>query len=444
MRIRSLSLFAPTLVGAGTFLVQLVWWLGWNPGLASPDTVDQLAQTETGVIFDLHPAAHTLYLGLLSGGGDAPEGITLFQIVWYSVLVGVTYFLLRSLGVGIRGPVSLVMAVIPTTSVTLLTFWKDVPFALAMLGLLLLVIEARYDANDFWHRPNRVILMGISLAGLALFRHNGFLTVIAFTVVMAIVWRSHLISVMASAAIAVLIFVGVTGPLYRSFDVREGSIPIANVFLPDLARAYIDHGELFSTEQVEALERIAPLRVWETKYSCTNTTPLLFDAEFNTRVVAIAPEEYWELEQEVMRQFPDAPISHRLCASSYLYSPFQDSYVQFPPVLPQTDPDLVIEPVVDQALSVTKPVYVWMEQPEHFWITWRPALVVLVGVIAAGAMLLQRATHLGAWLYLIHFGNVVATSPAHEFRYGFPLYIMVPVLVAMAVHEWTKRTASKM
>jgi len=442
MHTRSLSIATPSVVGLGTFVIQFVWWLGWNPGLASPDAVDQLAQAKSGVIFDLHPAAHTLYLGLLSQGGDFPERVTLFQMLWYSILVGVIYHMLRGLGVRGRGVITLAMAVLPTISVTLLTFWKDVPFSLVMLGLLLLVIEAHYDPTDFWHRPSRVALVGVSLASLALFRHNGFLTVIAVVVVMVWIWRNDIISVMAAVAIGVLIFVGVTGPLYQALEVREDTIPLANVFLPDLARAYVDHGDEFSDEQIEALERIAPLEVWEEKYNCTNTTPLLFDAEFDTRVVALASSDYWQLEQDIIAQFPDAPIEHRLCSSSYLYNPFQTAYVQYPPVLPQTEPELVIDPVVDRALSITKPAYVWMEKPGNFWVTWRPALMVLAGLIASVAVLQKRPTHVGAWLYLLHFGNVMATSPAHEFRYAFPLYLMAPVLIGMAVHGWSKYTTS--
>lgn len=65
----------------------LVWWLGWYPGFASSDTIDQWSQIRTGVYFNHHPAVHTLFLDLFSGGGDRPGLVTLLQIFALSGLL---------------------------------------------------------------------------------------------------------------------------------------------------------------------------------------------------------------------------------------------------------------------------------------------------------------------------------------------------------------------
>ena len=82
-------------------------------------TVDQFAQAQSGVFLNLQPAAHTFYLAALSGAGSSPEMVTLFQIVWYSLLVAMTYIVLDWVAVPFRLAVCTFLALVPTVSVTL-------------------------------------------------------------------------------------------------------------------------------------------------------------------------------------------------------------------------------------------------------------------------------------------------------------------------------------
>lgn len=432
----------PFLIGLGTLVVQLLWWLGWTPGLASPVTADQFAQVQSGVFLNLQPAAHTFYLAVLSGAGSSPEMVTLFQIFWYSLLVAMTYVVLDWVAAPFRLAVCTFLALVPTVSVTLLTFSEDVPFSLLTFGVLLLMIEAQYHPQDFWQRQTRIVLVGVSIGGMAVIQHNGFLTVIFLAVLMLLAWGNYASRVVASLAIAAVLFVGIIFPVYTWLEVREGSTPIANFLLPDVARVHMDHADEFTPEQTAALERVAPLDVWEAEYDCDDATPLLTHEDFDTSVVAEAWSEYLELEIDLLSQFPETVAAHKLCASSYLYDIFESADIQYPRVVPQSNSSLALAPLYEEAQTLTEPVYVWMEQPSSFWVTWTPALGVMLGLAAALISIVRTKWRMPALLFLVHLGVVIATTPAHAFRYALPLYLMTPVLLALVLGSFRKSKGS--
>ena len=79
-----------------------------------------------------------------------------------------------------------------------------------------------------------------------------------------------------------------------------------------------------------------------------------------------------------------------------------------------------------------------MEQPSSFWVTWTPAFAVMLGLAAALISIVRTKWRMPALLFLVHLGVVVATTPAHAFRYALPLYLMTPVLIALMLGSFRK------
>jgi hypothetical protein len=408
-----------------------IWWLGWYPGFATSDTVDQLIQAQTGVYLEGHPPVHTLYLDLLALGGSRPGVVTLFQIVVFAVLLA--YGANRLVGAGVPTWLAVgaawLLGLSPAVAPTTIALWKDVPFALFLLWawIELLGLTSR-DRSD--GRPWPMVRLGFALSGVWLFRANGPLTVIGTLVVLAVVYRRALMSLLPAFGVVVASVVLATGPLYGALDVRGEGIDPAQVFLPELASSFTQEPESFDTEELALLEDLAPLNVWVTEYDCYDSTPLLFDERFDQAALRDSPGAYRSLEFEVLLRDPDSVGEHRLCAANFLYWPPQPQdavFQRLPYFMPENDIGLGRFPKWEAAFFLTNDFWHWAESDDLLWLTWRPAVVILP---ALGAMILfairpkGRRFLIPSSLFFLHLLNVAATSPNQEFRYAYPLYIL--------------------
>lgn len=407
-----------------------IWWLGWLPGFASSDTIDQWTQLTTERYFNHHPAIHTFFMDVASFDGALPGLVTLIQVVVFGLLMAyaakwlVTAGVPTWLAIGAAWLLGISPAVAPTT----ISLWKDVPFGLFFLWawVELLALAVDEPRSERW---SPAIRLGLALAGVALMRPNGPLTVIPMLVVLAWVFRHRLALTLRVTATAVVASALVMGPVYALLDVGGSSIEPATVFLSDVAAAYNSDPGTFTTEDVRLLERVAPLSVWTDSYDCFDNTPLVFNPQFDASVVTNDPDPYRRLELEVLMRDPASIIEHRVCTANFLYSPAQptNSYFQRPEYeIPQNDVGLVRSPISTEAFEITDAVWRWAEPASRLWLTWRPAIVLLPAVVALLLFAFFRKARrylIPGSLFVFHLLNVAATSPAQEFRYAYPLYL---------------------
>jgi hypothetical protein len=413
-----------------------VWWLGWYPGFGSSDTIDQFGQIEAGTYFNHHPAIHTLYLDILSLGGSRPGLVALFQLLVFGLLLAYAARWLVAAGVPtwLAVAVAWLLGLSPAIAPTTLALWKDVPFALMMLWawieLLALAVE-RDRADRLWP----AIRLGLALAGVWLLRGNGPITVLPMLLVLVWVYR-HRLRVVGIAFATIVVSVLVTvGPLYSLLDVRGASIEPAQVFLPDVAASYVSEPETFTEADEDLLEAVAPPLIWTTQYDCYDSTPLLFHPMVDQTPVRETPGPYRSLELAVLTRDPDSVLAHRLCAANFVYAPAQpaDAYFHRPPYdWPPNTVGLARAPISDRAFALTDAIWRWAEIDSRLWLTWRPAIVLLpaLGAVVVFAFRARRFL-LPSALLVAHTLNVMATSPAQEFRYAYPLYLMAALTLPL-------------
>lgn len=426
----------PWFFAVASVLPLFVWWLGWYPGFASSDSIDQFSQIADGVYVNGHPPIHTWYLDVLSLGGSTPGLVTLFQLLILGVLLAYAAKWLAAAGVpiwlavGVAWLLGLSPAVAPTT----LALWKDVPFAMFMLWawveLLALAVEPRRTIR-LWP----AVRLGVALAGVWLFRGNGPITVLLLLLVLAWVYRRHFRLIIATTGAAALTVFLILGPMYSILDVEGSGTEPAQVFLPDIAASYGAEPETFSQSDIDLLVEIAPLTIWTTRYDCYDSTPLLFDPKFNQAPVRDSPGAYLDLEIDVYLRDLDSVMGHRVCAANFLYSPAQpdNAYFHRPPYeIPANTVGLARAPKSDLALRVTDRVWRWAEVDTRLWLTWRPAILILPALAAIiGFAVSARRFLIPSSLFLAHTVNVFSTSPTQEFRYAYPLYLLAAVTLTL-------------
>ena len=353
-------------------------------------------------------------------------GVLLAYAACWLVEAGVPLWL----AVGTAWLLGLSPAVAPTT----LALWKDVPFALFMLWAWIELLAFAIDPDQAW-RPWPAIRLGLALAGVWLFRGNGPITVLLVLLALAWVYRRKLRVVGITTGTAVVVVFLTIGPLYSVLDVQGASIEPAQVFLPDVAASYNDEPETFTEADVDMLEAVAPPLIWNTEYDCYDSTPLLFHPMFDQVPVRESPGDYRALELDVLLRDFDTVLSHRLCAANFVYAPNQpaDAYFHRPPYdFPPNDLGLARAPMLGIAFDVTDRIWRWAEIDSRLWLTWRPAIVLLPALAAVVVFAFRaRRLLLPSALLVAHTLNVMATSPAQEFRYAYPLYLMAALTLPL-------------
>lgn len=419
-------------MGTLTILPLLVWWAGWYPAIMSSDSVDQWNQV---LIFDFqntHPITHTAYLWLVSTVWASPGAVALLQVALTAVLLAVIARRLVQLGVALWMAVGIVwvIATLPMTGTMTIAIWKDVPFTLAMGWVFIELLLLAHDRERFWSTWYGPARLGSALGLMWALRANGKLTVIVVAIALGVGffrYRRSLL-VLGTALVGFAVVVPVT--LAIVLPVTSRPFEPAQVFMPQVASVVVHDPQILSPRDMDLVLAVAPIDVWLDSYACGDSTPLVFNPAYDNSVIQNNPSQYRSL---ILRTALGAPLDvagHRWCAGEYLLSPYNrtDTYIHRPPFsIWPNDLGLVRAPLSERSYDLTLWMYKVAEHPKLEWLTWRPAIYVLIGLATFVAIWRRRRLHPLGWvglLFLVHLGNVFLTSPSHEFRYAYGLYLI--------------------
>ncbi len=410
----------------------LVWWLGWFPGFLSSDSVDQMGQVARFDFYNFHPIFHTFSLWLVTSVWDNAGAITLVQVVVLAGLLGLVARRLTQVGVPwwLSVGVVWVAAALPMVATMTITVWKDVPYTLAMVWAFTELLLLARDRDRFWGSFAGPLRLGSALGLVWAFRPNGKITVILLIVALAIGFRHRWKSLLVTFGAVIGVGVVVPAALLVVLPVHAGTIEPAEVFMSDVASVVVHDPDWFDTADLELIEAVGPLEVWNSEYKCTDSSPLIFHPDFDTSAARGDPWTYRSLvARSVLTHIPIV-AGHRLCAASYLFWPVQpaDVYLHRPPFeIPPNTLGIARTHLSWRAYEATFAQYQWTEQDSHFWFTWRPALMILAGIATYAAIAFRRRLRPLLWagaLIAAQLVNVAATTPAQEFRYAFGLYLL--------------------
>lgn len=412
------------------FLPLFIWWLGWFPGFLSSDSVDQLGQVASGEYENGHPAFHSISMWFITRFWDNPAAVSLVQIALLALVLALIARRLIGLGVPMWLAVGTVWAAtfIPVVPPMALAIWKDVAFTIAFLWvfaelLLLVRLGAGYWV-DYWN-PAR---MGVALALTGAYRHNGIITALVILAALVWVFRHHRSGVKVLGAVTLGILLFIQAPLLAVFDVDRSLPAPAELMLGDITASLVHEPGNFSPEELAYLEQIGPLTAWRTAYTCYNQNPLLFNPEIDIDVIRSTPGRMFNLGIRTILRDADTALGHRWCLTSFLFQPAQprDSFMGRPPFrVADNDLGITRDPVWQGAFDFTRELYAFAGNSQHLWYTWRPALVLWLGV-ATYALLARRRHWPLLWPGLLigwHLVNVAVTALTQEFRLAFPLYM---------------------
>lgn len=180
------------------FVTQVIilgfYFYGLNPGNMSYDTYNQISQLKGLIPYNTwHPIGHTLFIGLLLRIWNNYAIITIFQILFFSIITTSFYIVLLKNKVKWKliYLTAINMSIIPSTGVNVVTQWKDIPFTVGLLwGTLILFKMCIY--KDYFNKLSHTVEFVLCLLSISLFRFNGilaFVLILIFALIYVI--KSH-------------------------------------------------------------------------------------------------------------------------------------------------------------------------------------------------------------------------------------------------------------
>ena len=160
--------------------VWTLYLIAYNPAVFSNDSMDHWMQADgTMPLNNWHPILYTFFVAFCKLFSASPTSVAVFQILIAAILF--TRILSEALRLGEPFPMTLLFAIFfaiaPVNGLHIISVWKDIPYALSLLWLSFLLF--RFFVRNSPRGRSFYIELGICLAMVALFRHNGILVTAA-------------------------------------------------------------------------------------------------------------------------------------------------------------------------------------------------------------------------------------------------------------------------
>jgi hypothetical protein len=338
---------------------------------------------------------------------------------------------------------ALAVAFAPVTVALELTLWKDIPYSIAVLGgTLLLYLLWRMPKRA--SRPAVSLSLGLAVAAMLAFRHNGLAA--AICTLMAALWlawseRRRLIwSATVAAATSVALHAGAVAV--------SGALPMPpGVAVMGYLAAHVTANTPRHEQESRELDELYPLaKGWP--YQCGLTGAVIFAPGFRGDHLA---EQRWKplvLAAKLTWRRPIVSWEYFVCASRLLWDPtFGQFYtlaiwqqsdghyrsIADNPIVSEHPPsEHTREWLLSSLMRTTRPG--WIE----LW--WSPAIPLYLWIVACGLVCLRKGDLRVMALTLPLFGQSIALAPfvpSPDVRYQFAAFLIawlfVPGLLYLAL-----------
>jgi hypothetical protein len=436
-------------------LVWSLFLLAFWPGVIPYDPLSQLSQAKSGIIYNDHPAINTIYMRMMLSVWDNPAGPIIIRYLILAIVIGYSIYAFRRHGMpGWMGWVlSVLFAISPVTTTTSINLWKDVPYAIVFLLLMVFVFELITSKGVWFKKPLHWVAFGVTAGLTAVIRHNGVLPVAVIFLVGLVIYRRYWLRWVGAILVTAACYFLITKPLYSAFNVQQESaqISIVSKWTGFGLAAYVYHEVDMPTETMLQLDDIIAVKTgWN--YDCYS-----FSRAFGTgNEVFPGGKSFLKLLFDRLISDPGVFIRHWLCNTEHLWriSPNDNpaghlwaAYVT--DINPRTADFFDLNYRSDSKLPQLKPflssvVHQTYEQNGLNWFIWRPAFYFYV---ALGALLISffRSKNIGyllmAALIFFQVASIAIGIGSPWVRYSFPT--MVTGLLYWPLFFWKPERAAK-
>ena len=195
-----------------------------NPGISDVDTYESFekyAQNLYGM-YNWHPLFYSLILRQIQKVWNSTYAVILVHyFFWIYVVLELLMYLRQK---GMRDSILILFAVLfgfnAANVLHLNTIWKDIPYTLAMLWLLLIISKLSIDQEKYRKKWYIYLELFVSLSLIGLLRKNGIVPLLVTAVPLLVVYRRNL-KLIAGILASVVFILYIQGPVYTHYQVIE-------------------------------------------------------------------------------------------------------------------------------------------------------------------------------------------------------------------------------
>ncbi len=208
-----------------SFIIWFFYLLSFWPSAMSPDSIDQWRQVLNGHFRDWHPAFHTMNIWLITKILPSPATVAVAQILALGSIAGWVLSVFQRIGVPktFLWIASLIFAFIPVNGFMVVTLWKDIAYSAVLLILAVYIFQIVMQNGVWLAYPKNWLLLGITLALVSLYRHNGILPACVISFLLICCYRRYWKGMVFASILALIIHTGIRGPLYDVVEVKRGT-----------------------------------------------------------------------------------------------------------------------------------------------------------------------------------------------------------------------------
>ena len=423
-----------------------VWIVAMYPANFSPDSVDQWGQaTGQWPLNDWHPVIHTMLIRFSLFFYESPFSLVFIQTVAASIIYAAafTYFRKHGLPEKVLYVFAVLIAIMPPNGFMMATFWKDVGFSIAMLGLAVIIGKISMSNN----KPSiqESLLLVIAIFCVAGFRHDGIVPATVAAMLMSISCYKKAWRLLPFAGVVMVMFVRVL--IYPVVNIAPTPPVLSNVIpIHAIASVFYRGGDL-SEENWSVLTEHIPLEKWINDYNPFTPDPMAHPV--TQPAIAFVVSEH-NSTTTIIRAYLDALIRnpmiiirHHLSNSDIRWSVFQSQetfHIAF--FSSPTNHGFI------QNQDRVQSLYIFMQAT--FYITFGNILLWRTGVIVIlCGFLLYKMWLAGLFRYTLMAlplaSSVVAGmifNGSQDFRYVYPVFLTFPLILlyfTVIMAKYTKK-----
>ncbi|MDH3538801.1 MAG: hypothetical protein OEP52_02300 [Acidimicrobiia bacterium] len=422
-------------------LVWTAYLLAFWPGVMSPDSIVQWTQLRTGSYNDWHPVFHTLTEWVLTRLVESPAIVAATQVAVLSGVVGWGLASMRRLGLPTNAAwvMSGVVALWPANGITVITLWKDIPYAIGVLALgIIMLREIDGRTSLLKKRGGWLLLAGVASA-VTLYHHAG--VAVGFGSLGALWLSVRRRAVIGAASMTLLTVLVVQVGLYNALDIPETGHPGIDGLMIQHIGAHLDAGTPLTVQDRAEIDELIPIE--EPWYNCESINSFVFNPDFSLQAMheraARARALWWSL----FTRNPGADLRHMACSTHLVWRirhlPGDYQYGTMLTVGPDgavqtvaaNDFGLALDPVLNSLTGPLTDLIVETQQPAVSWLWWRGPLY-LYFLLFGAAIAALRAKDRRYWAAVMPAILVATTlaiaAPVQDFRYMYPVVLSGMIL----------------
>ncbi len=435
------------------FIAYIPWYLYCYPANM---TYDSAAQVYDAIHVENLSDHHSAFLDLvlrcillpvekLTGSLQIGIGICSFlqmllmTIVFALCFERITHYIKHPF---LKGLIFAWFALYPGNTLFSVTIWKDIPFSLCFLGLLLCVDSAAENEKRFFHSKKSLFWLIFTLVFLPLTRHNGLLITILLPIFFLFRFRSFKRQILTAAVITCAVLCIWNYLLYPLLNVKKvGSGLILSLLQQQMARTISEHYEEISSEDLALFDSWYDIpEIWR-EYTGTFADPV--KNHFIQSQYQQDPKAFFKLWLKLAGKYPVSYLEAALHNTYGYWFPETQYWTTFYGViLGQQIGDIHAAPIY-KSVIVDK-IYNWHAYHQDLKIPLLPLLFSRgacwwVWLFCGFWCLYQNRKKFILFLPGLFLWLSILPSPVYnEYRYVYGLFIGLPLLLAASLRKCAK------